>query len=54
VPEAQTELRNALDLLLRYAASIEGDETAPPSPMPEPKLCEGKPFGIIAEAGGDP
>jgi hypothetical protein len=45
------ELRNALDLLLRYAAHVEG--TTPRPATPEPKICDGKPFGIAAETGGD-
>ena len=45
------ELRNALDLLLRYAAHVEGATPRPAAP--EPKLCDGKPFGITAETGDD-
>jgi hypothetical protein len=45
------ELRNALNLLLRYAACFEGT-TARPA-LPDPKICDGKPFGIAAETGGD-
>ncbi|HZE34343.1 MAG TPA: hypothetical protein VE198_23270 [Actinoallomurus sp.] len=54
VPADQTELRNALGLLLRYAARIEGDETAVPPPVTEASLCDGKPFGIATETSGDP
>jgi hypothetical protein len=53
LPADQVELRNALDLLLRYAAHIGGDESAAPPAVTEPKLCDGKPFGIAAETGGD-
>jgi hypothetical protein len=50
VPAADTELRNALDLLLRYAARFGGDEAAVPRPaMQDP----GKAFGIVAETGGE-
>jgi hypothetical protein len=45
------ELRNALDLLLRYAARVEG--AAPRPATPDPKICDGKAFGIAAETGGD-
>jgi hypothetical protein len=45
------ELRNALDLLLRYAACVEG--TRPRPATPEPKSCDGNPLGITAETGGD-
>jgi hypothetical protein len=54
LPADQAELRNALDLLLRYAARIEGGETAAPATAAEPKPCDGKPFGIAAEPSGDP
>jgi hypothetical protein len=54
LPAGDTELRNALDLLLRYAARCGGDESAVPRPAsPDPEVCDGKPFGIAAEAGGD-
>jgi hypothetical protein len=43
VPES--ELRNALDLLLRYAAHV---DRATPRPVPP------EPYGIAAEAGGEP
>jgi hypothetical protein len=52
LPAGDTELRNALELLLRYAARCGGDETAAPPPAPS-KACDSKPFGIAAEAGGD-
>ena len=45
------ELRNALDLLLRYAARVEG--ATPRLAAPDSKTCGGKPFGIAAETGGD-
>jgi hypothetical protein len=54
LPADQAELRNALDLLLRYAAHIEGDETAASPPVSEARLCDGKPFGIATETSGDP
>ncbi|WP_460359775.1 hypothetical protein [Actinoallomurus bryophytorum] len=54
LPAEQAELRHALDLLLRYAARIEGDETPAPPPVTEPTLCDGKPFGIAAEPSRDP
>lgn len=44
------ELRNALNLLLRYAAG--GGSPARPAPR-DPKLGDGEPFGIAAETGGD-
>jgi hypothetical protein len=47
VPDA--ELRNALDLLLRYVACLPIEE---PAPRPTAQ-GERKPFGIAAEAGGD-
>jgi hypothetical protein len=50
----QTELRKALDLLLRYAARIEGGETPAPLPVTESRLCDGRPFGIATETSGDP
>jgi hypothetical protein len=50
VPAADTELRNALDLLLRYAARFGADEAAAPRPATQDT---GKPFGIVAEAGGE-
>ncbi|MCW2863236.1 MAG: hypothetical protein JWP48_4944 [Actinoallomurus sp.] len=54
LPAGDTELRNALELLLRYAARCGGDETAVPRPAPpDPEVCDSKPFGIAAEAGGD-
>jgi hypothetical protein len=53
------ELRNALDLLLRYAAGVEAatpPPATPPAAAPDPKhpkLCDGRPLGLAAEAGGD-
>ena len=54
LPADQAELRNALDLLLRYAAHIEGDQTGASPPVTEARLCDGKPFGIATETSGDP
>jgi hypothetical protein len=54
LPAGDTELRNALELLLRYTARCGGDETAVHRPaQPDPEVRDSKPFGIAAEAGGD-
>ncbi|GLY77458.1 hypothetical protein [Actinoallomurus sp. CA-142502] len=45
-----TELRDALDLLMRYAARFGIGEPGTPEPAPPDP---GTPFGVVAEAGGD-
>jgi hypothetical protein len=52
IPATATELRNALDLLLRYAAHLPIDPIDEVPVRPTMK-GERKPFGIAAEAGGD-
>lgn len=42
LPTAETDLRDALDLLLRYAARFQGEKTV------------GAPIGIVAETGNEP
>jgi hypothetical protein len=54
LPADQTELRKALDLLLRYAACIGEGETAAPLPAAESRPCDGRPFGVATENSGDP
>jgi hypothetical protein len=54
LPAGDTELRNALELLLRYAARCEGGDGAVPCPaLPDPEIRDSAPFGIAADAGGD-